>query len=59
MLLYLQSVTSQGACLNFLLFDYFHFKLTFESIKEFESASVLHKLVLCTLDLAMKIFKFM
>jgi len=35
--LYPQSVTSQGACPNSLFFRCFHFRLTFESIKEFES----------------------
>jgi hypothetical protein len=34
-----QSVVSQRMCLNFLLFRYFHFKLTFEPIKEFRSTS--------------------
>jgi len=33
----LQSVTSQGMCLNSLLFCCFQFRLTFESIKEFGS----------------------
>jgi len=37
--LYPQSVTSQGTCLNSLLFHCFQFKFTFESIKELESAS--------------------
>jgi len=39
--LYPQSATSQGACLDSLLFHCFHFKLTFESIKELGSASFL------------------
>ncbi len=34
---YPQSVTSQGECLDSLLFCCFHFKLTFESFKEFGS----------------------
>jgi len=37
--LYPQRVASQGACPNSLLFHYFHFKFTFESIKELENAS--------------------
>jgi len=37
--LYPQSVASQGVCPNSLLFCCFHFTLTFESIKEVESAS--------------------
>jgi hypothetical protein len=37
---YPQSVMSQGACPDSLLFHYFHFKLTFESIKEFRNASI-------------------
>ncbi len=36
---YPQSVASQGVCPNSLLFHYFHFRLTFESIKELGSAS--------------------
>jgi hypothetical protein len=32
-------VTSQGSCHNSLLFHCFHFKLTFESVKELGSAS--------------------
>ncbi len=39
--LYPWSVTSQGACLDSLLFHYFHFKLTCESIKELGSTSPL------------------
>jgi hypothetical protein len=35
----LQSATSQGACLNSLFFCYFHFRFTFESIKEVGSVS--------------------
>jgi hypothetical protein len=37
--LYPQSVTSQGACPDSLLFCCFHFKFAFESIKELGSAS--------------------
>ncbi len=36
--LYPQSVASQAACPNSFLFRYFHFRLTFESIKELGSA---------------------
>ncbi len=36
-----QSVMSQGCVPNSLLFRYFHFKFTFESIKELGSASFL------------------
>ncbi len=36
---YPQSVVSQGTCLNSLLFRCFHFKLTFESMKELGSVS--------------------
>ncbi len=39
--LYPQSATSQGACFDSLLFSCFHLRLTFESIKEVGSASVL------------------
>ncbi len=35
-----QSVVSHGACPNSLLFHYFHFILTFESIKGFGSMSL-------------------
>ncbi len=38
--LYPQNVAIQGTYLDFLLFYCFHFKLTLESIKELESASV-------------------
>jgi len=34
-----QNVASQGTCPNFLLFHCFHFRLTFESIKELGSTS--------------------
>jgi hypothetical protein len=37
MLLYPQSAIRQGACPNSLFFRCFHFRFTFESIKEFES----------------------
>jgi hypothetical protein len=36
---YPRSATSQGACPDSLFFHCFHFRLTFESIKEFESVS--------------------
>jgi hypothetical protein len=36
--MYPQSAASQGTCLDSLLFHCFHFKLTFESIKELGSA---------------------
>jgi hypothetical protein len=36
---YPQSVVSQGACPNYLFFRCFHFKFTFESIKELGSVS--------------------
>jgi hypothetical protein len=39
MALYPLSVANQRVCPNFLIFRYLHFILTFESIKEFESAS--------------------
>jgi len=37
--LYPQNATSQGVCSNSLLFCCFHFRLTFESIKELGGAS--------------------
>ncbi len=37
--LYPRSVTSQGACPNFLLFHCFHFKITFESFEEVGSVA--------------------
>jgi hypothetical protein len=39
--LYPQSAMSQGACTNSSLFRCFHFRLTFESIKEVGSTSIL------------------
>jgi hypothetical protein len=36
---YLQSATSQGACPNSLLFNWFHLRFTFEFIKERGSVS--------------------
>jgi hypothetical protein len=36
----LQSAASQRACFDSLLFRYFQFRLTFESIKEFGSVSM-------------------
>jgi hypothetical protein len=38
--LYPQSVVSQGACIDSLLFRCFHFTLSFGSIKELGSASI-------------------
>jgi hypothetical protein len=38
--LYPRSAANQGACFDSLLFHYFHFRLTFESIKELGSASI-------------------
>jgi hypothetical protein len=38
---YPQSAMSQGVCPNFLLFCYFHLRLTFEFIKDIGSASLL------------------
>jgi hypothetical protein len=37
--LYPQNVVSQGTCPGYLLFRFFHFRFTFESIKEFGSTS--------------------
>ncbi len=39
--LYLQNVASQGACPSSLFFHCFHFRLTFESIKELGSVSTI------------------
>ncbi len=39
--MYPQSAISQGTCPDFLPFQCFHFRLSFESIKEFRSASLL------------------
>jgi len=38
--LYPQSATNQGVCPNFLLFCCFHFRFTFESIKELGNVSL-------------------
>jgi hypothetical protein len=40
--LYPQSATNQEACPQLFTFSLFHFRLTFESIKELESASLGH-----------------
>jgi hypothetical protein len=46
--LYPQSATNQETCPNFLLFHYFHLRLTFESIKELGSASqVMFQMMIC------------
>jgi hypothetical protein len=38
--IYPQRVVNLGTCFDFLLFRCFHFKLTFESIKDLESTSI-------------------
>jgi hypothetical protein len=48
--LYPQSVANQGACPKFLLFHHFHFKFTFEFIKELGNVS-LHKNIRCWFSL--------
>jgi hypothetical protein len=50
--LYPQNVTNQGACINSLLFRYFHLKFTFESIKVIRGASPLMAKCVATLALA-------